>query len=66
MLVGYDKLLFCEQNMVDLLNFVRVIAHVEQFSEFIFWLSVNVVMFSTRGMEDLMILCHNYYGKYFA
>jgi hypothetical protein len=65
-LVGKDKLLFCEQYMVDLLNFLRVIEHVELFSEFIFWLSVNVVMFSTRGMEDFVILCHNYYGKYFV
>jgi len=52
--------------MVELLNFLRVIAQIEKFNEFIFWLSVNVVIFSTRGMEDFMILCHNYYGKYFA
>jgi len=64
--VGYNKLLFCEQYMVELLNFLRVIAQIEKFNEFIFWLSVNVVIFSTRGMEDFMILCHNYYGKYFA
>jgi len=65
-LVGYDKLLFCEQNMVDQLNFVGVIAHIESFSQFIFWLSVNLVMFSTRGTEGFEVLCHNYCGKYFA